>query len=56
VVEEGQVVFDNIWKVTLFLSPTGFAAILSILIALILVVAVEIDKAIRTRRKAATGG
>ena len=30
-VEEGRVVFDNIRKVTLFLIPTGFAAVLSIL-------------------------
>jgi magnesium-transporting ATPase (P-type) len=35
-VEEGRVVFDNIRKVTLFLIPTGFAAILSILIAMLL--------------------
>ncbi|OGQ00263.1 MAG: ATPase [Deltaproteobacteria bacterium RBG_19FT_COMBO_46_12] len=35
-VEEGRVVFDNIRKVTLFLIPTGFAAILSILIAMAL--------------------
>ncbi|MGQ9637932.1 MAG: cation-translocating P-type ATPase [Thermodesulfobacteriota bacterium] len=35
-VEEGRVVFDNIRKVTLFLIPTGFAAIVSILIAMIL--------------------
>lgn len=35
-VKEGRVVFDNIRKVTLFLIPTGFAAILSILIAMIL--------------------
>jgi len=34
-VEEGRVVFDNIRKVTLFLIPTGFAAILSILITMI---------------------
>lgn len=33
-VEEGRVVFDNIRKVTLFLIPTGFAAILSILMAM----------------------
>ncbi|MFO7461917.1 MAG: HAD-IC family P-type ATPase, partial [Desulfatiglandales bacterium] len=33
-VEEGRVVFDNIRKVTMFLIPTGFAAILSILIAM----------------------
>ncbi|MGQ9510019.1 MAG: cation-translocating P-type ATPase [Thermodesulfobacteriota bacterium] len=35
-VEEGRVVFDNIRKVTLFLIPTGFAAIVSILIAMII--------------------
>ncbi len=35
-VEEGRVVFDNIRKVTLFLIPTGFAAILSILMAMAL--------------------
>lgn len=35
-VEEGRVVFDNIRKVTLFLIPTGFAAIVSILIAMVL--------------------
>lgn len=35
-VEEGRIVFDNIRKVTLFLIPTGFAAILSILISMIL--------------------
>ncbi len=35
-VEEGRIVFDNIRKVTLFLIPTGFAAILSILIAMVL--------------------
>ena len=35
-VEEGRVVFDNIRKVTLFLIPTGFAAILSILFAMVL--------------------
>ncbi len=35
-VEEGRVVFDNIRKVTLFLIPTGFAAIVSILIAMAL--------------------
>lgn len=35
-VEEGRVVFDNIRKVTLFLIPTGFAAVLSILAAMIL--------------------
>ncbi|HEX9909760.1 MAG TPA: HAD-IC family P-type ATPase, partial [Desulfatiglandales bacterium] len=33
-VEEGRVVFDNIRKVTLFLIPTGLAAIVSILIAM----------------------
>jgi Ca2+-transporting ATPase len=35
-VREGRVVFDNIRKVTLFLIPTGFAAILSILFAMAL--------------------
>lgn len=35
-VEAGRVVFDNIRKVTLFLIPTGFAGILSILIAMVL--------------------
>ena len=35
-VEEGRVVFDNIRKVTLFLIPTGLAAIVSILIAMVL--------------------
>ncbi len=35
-VEEGRVVFDNIRKVTLFLIPTGFAAIVSILMAMIM--------------------
>jgi magnesium-transporting ATPase (P-type) len=35
-VEEGRVVFDNIRKVTLFLIPTGFAAILSIMMAMLL--------------------
>jgi P-type Ca2+ transporter type 2C len=35
-VGEGRVVFDNIRKVTLFLIPTGFAAILSILMAMVL--------------------
>ncbi len=35
-VEEGRVVFDNIRKVTVFLIPTGFAAIVSILIAMVL--------------------
>ena len=34
-VEEGRVVFDNIRKVTLFLIPTGLAAIVSILIAMV---------------------
>jgi Ca2+-transporting ATPase len=33
-VEEGRVVFDNIRKVTLFLIPTGLAAIVSILVAM----------------------
>jgi Ca2+-transporting ATPase len=33
-VEEGRVVFDNIRKVTLFLIPTGVAAIVSILVAM----------------------
>jgi Ca2+-transporting ATPase len=33
-VEEGRVVFDNIRKVTLFLIPTGLAAIVSILAAM----------------------
>jgi Ca2+-transporting ATPase len=35
-VEEGRIVFDNIRKVVLFLIPTGFAAILSILGALLI--------------------
>lgn len=35
-VEEGRVVFDNIRKVTLFLLPTGLAAIVSILAAMAL--------------------
>ena len=35
-VEEGRVVFDNIRKVVFFLIPTGFAAILSILISMVL--------------------
>lgn len=35
-VEEGRIVFDNIRKVTLFLIPTGVAAILSIIIAMVL--------------------
>jgi len=35
-VEEGRIVFDNIRKVILFLIPTGFAAIVSILIAMAL--------------------
>lgn len=35
-VEEGRIVFDNIRKVTLFLIPTGFAAILSILVSMFL--------------------
>jgi len=35
-VGEGRVVFDNIRKVTLFLIPTGFAAIVSILVAMAL--------------------
>jgi len=35
-VEEGRIVFDNIRKVTLFLIPTGFAAILSILVSMLL--------------------
>jgi len=35
-VEEGRIVFDNIRKVVSFLIPTGFAAILSILISMIL--------------------
>ena len=35
-VEEGRIVFDNIRKVTVFLIPTGFAAILSILACMFL--------------------
>jgi magnesium-transporting ATPase (P-type) len=35
-VEEGRVVFDNIRKATLFLIPTGLAAIVSILVAMAL--------------------
>ncbi len=35
-VEEGRVVFDNIRKVTFFLIPTGFAAVISILLTLIM--------------------
>lgn len=35
-VEEGRIVFDNIRKVTMFLIPTGFAAIISIIISMIL--------------------
>jgi Ca2+-transporting ATPase len=35
-VKEGRIVFDNIRKVTLFLIPTGFAAVLSILISMVL--------------------
>jgi Ca2+-transporting ATPase len=35
-VEEGRIVFDNIRKVTMFLIPTGFAAIISILLAMLL--------------------
>ncbi|MCX7914443.1 MAG: HAD-IC family P-type ATPase, partial [Thermodesulfovibrionales bacterium] len=35
-VEEGRVVFDNIRKVTFFLIPTGFAAVISILITMIM--------------------
>ncbi len=35
-VKEGRIVFDNIRKVTLFLIPTGFAAILSILASMLL--------------------
>lgn len=35
-VEEGRIVFDNIRKVTMFLIPTGFAAIISILASMIL--------------------
>ena len=35
-VEEGRVVFDNIRKVTLFLIPTGLAAIVSILVSMVI--------------------
>jgi Ca2+-transporting ATPase len=35
-VEEGRVVFDNIKKVTFFLLPTGIAAVLSIIAAMVL--------------------
>ena len=35
-VEEGRIVFDNIRKVTMFLIPTGFAAIISILVSMLL--------------------
>ena len=35
-VKEGRVVFDNIRKVTFFLIPTGIAAIISILLAIIM--------------------
>lgn len=35
-VHEGRVVFDNIRKVILFLIPTGFAAVLSILMTMLL--------------------
>jgi Ca2+-transporting ATPase len=35
-VEEGRIVFDNIRKVTFFLIPTGFAAIITILAAMLL--------------------
>jgi Ca2+-transporting ATPase len=35
-VAEGRIIFDNIRKVTIFLIPTGFAAILSILVAMAL--------------------
>jgi potassium/sodium efflux P-type ATPase len=35
-VKEGRIVFDNIRKVTFFLIPTGVAAILSILVAVIM--------------------
>ncbi len=35
-VKEGRIVFDNIRKVTFFLIPTGIAAIISIMIAMIL--------------------
>ena len=34
--KQGRIVFDNIRKVTLFLIPTGFAAILSILVSMLL--------------------
>lgn len=33
-VEEGRIVFDNIRKVIMFLIPTGFAAIVSILVSM----------------------
>ncbi len=35
-VEEGRIVFDNIRKVTMFLIPTGFAAIIAILVSMFL--------------------
>ncbi len=35
-VKEGRIVFDNIRKVTFFLIPTGIAAILSIIIAIVM--------------------
>jgi Ca2+-transporting ATPase len=35
-VEEGRIVFDNIRKVVLFLIPTGFAAIVSILLSMVI--------------------
>ena len=35
-VEQGRIVFDNIRKVTFFLIPTGFAAIITILAAMLL--------------------
>lgn len=35
-VEEGRIVFDNIRKVVFFLIPTGFAAIISILLSMIM--------------------
>ncbi|MCX8023385.1 MAG: HAD-IC family P-type ATPase [Syntrophorhabdaceae bacterium] len=35
-VEEGRIVFDNIRKVVFFLIPTGFAAILSIIISMVM--------------------
>ncbi len=35
-VEEGRIVFDNIRKVTMFLIPTGFASIISILVSMLL--------------------